>query len=104
MKHVPSWFPGASFKRLAKAWKKNLENTADIPYEFVQTGMKAVNFRSSYLSNLFKAEGYPAAGSEEETVAKWTAASLYTGGADTVSDPQNFGRIFQLNLIDCLRH
>lgn len=88
MKYVPSWFPGASFKSLATAWKENLENTADIPYEFVQKSMKAGNFKSSYLSNLFKAEGYPVAGSEEEIVAKWTAASLYTGGADTVSNFQ----------------
>lgn len=89
MKYVPSWFPGAGFKRLAAAWKKDLENTADIPYEFVQERMKAGNFEPSYLSNLFKADGYPAAGTEEELVAKWTAASLYAGGADTVCDFQN---------------
>jgi hypothetical protein len=78
------------------AWKKNLENTADIPYEFVQESMKAGNFKSSYLSNLFKVEGYPTAGSEEEIVAKWTAASLYTGGADTVCNLKNTGSVFQL--------
>ncbi|KAJ5628173.1 hypothetical protein N7490_010401 [Penicillium lividum] len=83
LKYVPAWFPGAGFKRKAQAWKKNLENTADIPYAFVQQRMKSDQFEPSYLSNLFKADGYPAAGSEEETVAKWTAASLYTGGADT---------------------
>ncbi|KAJ6007266.1 hypothetical protein N7540_011242 [Penicillium herquei] len=83
LKHVPSWFPGAGFKRKAQAWKKNLENTADIPYEFVQEEMKSGKFKPSYLSNLFKADGYPSAGTEEEIVAKWTAASLYTGGADT---------------------
>lgn len=46
--------------------------------------MDAGNHESSYLANIFKAEGYPVPGSEEELVAKWTAASLYTGGADTV--------------------
>lgn len=40
----------------------------------------------SYLSNIFKTTGYPLHGSEDELVAKWTAASLYTGGADTVGD------------------
>lgn len=84
VKYVPSWFPGAGFKRKAQAWKKNLENTADIPFDFVKRQMESEKSKPSYLSNLFKAEGYPAAGSEEETVAKWTAASLYTGGADTV--------------------
>lgn len=94
MKYVPSWFPGAGFKHLAAAWKKNLENTADIPYEFVQESMKAGNFKPSYLSNLFKADGYPAAGTEEEIVAKWTAASLYTGGADTVCGFKVYKRVF----------
>ncbi|KAJ5987004.1 hypothetical protein N7451_011369 [Penicillium sp. IBT 35674x] len=83
LKYVPSWFPGAGFKRKAQAWKKNLENTADIPYDFVKRQMESEKSKPSYLTNLFKAEGYPAAGSEEEIVAKWTAASLYTGGADT---------------------
>jgi hypothetical protein len=85
VKYVPSWFPGAGFKRKAQAWKKNLENTADIPYDFVKRQMESMEsdeFKPSYLSNLFKADGYPAADTEEEIVAKWTAASLYTGGAD----------------------
>jgi hypothetical protein len=46
--------------------------------------MDAGKHEPSYLANLFKVEGYPVSGSEEELVAKWTAASLYTGGADTV--------------------
>ncbi|KAJ5915533.1 hypothetical protein N7466_011466 [Penicillium verhagenii] len=83
LKYVPSWLPGAGFKRKAQAWKKNLQNTADIPYAFVQRQMKGKQPEPSYLSNLFKADGIPAAGTEEEVVAKWTAASLYTGGADT---------------------
>lgn len=84
VKYVPSWFPGASFKRLAREWKTNLETVADKPYAFVQRRMDAGSYAPSYLSNLFKAGGYPVAGSAEELVAKWTAASLYTGGADTV--------------------
>ncbi|KAJ5306504.1 hypothetical protein N7508_005519 [Penicillium antarcticum] len=34
-------------------------------------------------TSLFKTAGYPIPGSENELIAKWTAASLYTGGADT---------------------
>lgn len=85
MKYVPTWFPGAGFKRTAQAWKQNLLEVADKPYAFVKKRMNENNYEQSYLSNLFKEGGYPAAGSEEETIAKWTAASLYTGGADTVS-------------------
>lgn len=84
MKYIPAWFPGAGFKRTAKAWKQNLENVANKPYTFVQQRMRDGKYEPSYLSNLFKADGCPASGTEEEIVAKWTAASLYTGGADTV--------------------
>jgi len=84
VKYVPSWFPGANFKRLAREWKKNLDNAADKPYDFVRQRVEAGKHQPSYLANLFKTEGYPVRGSEEELVAKWTAASLYTGGADTV--------------------
>lgn len=83
MKHVPACLPGAGFKRTAQAWKNNLENVAEKPYAFVKQQMENGKYQPSYLSNLFKT-GYPPTGSEEELVAKWTAASLYTGGADTV--------------------
>lgn len=96
MKYVPSWLPGASFKRKAQAWKRNLENVANSPYSFVHRQMEAGKYQASYLSNLFNAGGYPAAGTEEERVVKWTAASLYTGGADTVRISHFRGEIMQL--------
>ncbi|KAJ5766545.1 uncharacterized protein N7511_004161 [Penicillium nucicola] len=83
LKYVPSWIPGAGFKRTAKAWKKNLETVADQPYAFVKLQMESGRYKPSYLSNLFKKDGFPLPGSEDEVIAKWSAASLYTGGADT---------------------
>lgn len=87
MRYLPACLPGANFKRIAQAWKANLEAVAAKPYAFVRKQMEDGKYEPSYLSNLFKTSGYPPAGSEEETVAKWTAASLYTGGADTVNLP-----------------
>lgn len=84
MKYLPSWLPGAGFKRTAQAWKANLDAVVDTPYALVQQQMNDGKQKPSYLSNIFASSGYPPAGSEEELVAKWTAASLYTGGADTV--------------------
>lgn len=84
VKHVPSWLPGASFKRTAQEWKANLESVVAKPYALVRQQMDNGTYKPSYLSNIFKTFGYPPAGSEEELVAKWSAASLYTGGADTV--------------------
>ncbi|KAI3212678.1 hypothetical protein CBS147311_251 [Penicillium roqueforti] len=91
LRYIPSWFPGAGFKRTAQVWKQNLQHVADKPYAFVRQRMESGNYDPSYLSNLFEAGGYPPNGTEEEMIAKWTAASLYTGGADTtVSSIQTF--------------
>lgn len=83
MRYLPSWFPGAGFKRIAAAWKDDLAGLADRPYAFVKAQVDGGQYKPSYLANILHAR-IPAKGSEEETVAKWTAASLYTGGADTV--------------------
>ncbi|KAJ5520439.1 Cytochrome P450 E-class group I [Penicillium fimorum] len=83
LKHVPSWLPGAGFKRTAKAWRDNLTAVAEKPYAFVNRQMDEGRHQPSYLSNMFKTTGRPPRGSEDEFVARWTAASLYTGGADT---------------------
>jgi hypothetical protein len=90
VKHIPSWFPGAGFKRTAQAWREQLIGIADRPYAFVKAQMENGKYKPSYLSNIFNAHGVPEPGSEEEVVAKWTAASLYTGGADTVSLTTSF--------------
>jgi hypothetical protein len=60
--------------------------------------MEEGRYEPSYLSNIFKTTGYPAHDSEEELVAKWTAASLYTGGADTVW----LSNLFALNMTNTI--
>lgn len=57
---------------------------AEKPYAFAHRQTEEDRYQPSYLSNLFKTTGCPPPGSEEEFVAKWSAASLYAGGADTV--------------------
>jgi hypothetical protein len=85
VKYIPTWFPGAGFKRIAQSWREQLVGIADRPYAFVKAQMESGKHKPSYLSNIFSTQGVPEPGSEKETIAKWTAASLYTGGADTVS-------------------
>lgn len=51
--------------------------------QFVRKKMKEQQFETSYVSALYeRADGKMSA--EEEHVLKYSAASLYTGGADTV--------------------
>ena len=39
LRHIPSWFPGGGFKRLARKWKKIARNMRDSPFERVMGEM-----------------------------------------------------------------
>lgn len=84
MKHVPAWFPGAGFKRTGLAWNRILLTTIEKPYQFVRQQMQREKFTPSYVSSLLEGRDLDTLTPEEEHIIKWTAGSLYTGGADTV--------------------
>ncbi|KAJ7735092.1 cytochrome P450 [Mycena maculata] len=53
LKHLPSWFPGASFQLAAQHMQADLDKLFDIPYQFVKreiaTGRPHPSFLLSYL-------------------------------------------------------
>lgn len=79
---MPSWLPGMGFIKTAQAYKARSSAMSGVPYEFVKEQMKAGHAEPSFLSNLLK-RAPVSPGSIDETIAKWSAASLYAGGADT---------------------
>ncbi|KAL3490239.1 cytochrome P450 [Aspergillus germanicus] len=83
LRYLPDWVPGAGFKRTGAAWRNNLLTTIEKPYRLVLKQMKEGKYRDSYLSNLLEEVQGRAVTAEEEQVIKWTAGSMYTGGADT---------------------
>ncbi|KAL4075734.1 cytochrome P450 [Scleroderma citrinum] len=80
LSYVPEWFPGAGFKRLAREWNATLQEMVDQPYKFVKDQMATGIAPKSFTSNLL--EGRTLSEEEEHNI-KWSAASLYSGGADT---------------------
>ncbi|KDQ14757.1 hypothetical protein BOTBODRAFT_32517 [Botryobasidium botryosum FD-172 SS1] len=79
LKYVPSWFPGAQFKRNAKIWRKLAERMVDHPFESVKSAMAARSARPSFTSILLQEEN----ASEEDI--KWVSGTLYAAGADTTA-------------------
>ncbi|KAG1795476.1 cytochrome P450 [Suillus plorans] len=77
---VPEWFPGAGFKRLARECRKNTEEMAAAPYKFVKDQVAAGIAPKSFASDLLKDR---ALNPEEDYIVKWSAVSLFSGGADT---------------------
>ncbi|KAL4801867.1 cytochrome P450 [Aspergillus unguis] len=82
LKHVPAWFPGAGFQRTAQHLRAKLQFLLDLPFAFVKDQVHLGNNEPSYVSNLLRDKGI-SPGSNEESEVKWTAVSLYFGGADT---------------------
>ncbi|TFK36309.1 cytochrome P450 [Crucibulum laeve] len=85
LKYVPEWMPGASFKRMAKNWKKVNEKMGSKPWDDVKEKMKngtAVSSLSTTLIEALPDESDPRR-EEEEKVARATAAVAFVGGADT---------------------
>lgn len=39
---VPEWFPGAGFKRLAHAWRKDMEAMVEVPYAETRSQMVTI--------------------------------------------------------------
>ncbi|KAL3477054.1 cytochrome P450 [Aspergillus californicus] len=82
LRHVPAWLPGAGFRRTAQFLWQDLQSMADVPFKFVQQRMYVRSVEGSYVANLLKDNDIHF-GSKEEADVKWTAVSLYFGGADT---------------------
>ncbi|KIK66148.1 hypothetical protein GYMLUDRAFT_239787 [Collybiopsis luxurians FD-317 M1] len=87
LKYVPSWFPGASFKRKAKAWKGILSETITPPFMRVKEAMINDNAKDSFslrcLRNAKHADPRHSHLSDEEEIIKETAGTMYKGGADS---------------------
>ncbi|GJE86541.1 cytochrome P450 [Phanerochaete sordida] len=80
LRYVPAWFPGASFKAKARVWKDTLHTMADVPHKFVKEQMANNAEIPNFTSELLRDEKMD---DEKEFNIKWSAASLYSGGADT---------------------
>ncbi|KAF9484052.1 cytochrome P450 [Pholiota conissans] len=80
LKYIPSWFPGAGFKKTAAEWAVSLAKMANDPHQFVKEQMAHGVAEDSFTSRLLSEPGLT---EEQEFDIKWSAASLYSGGADT---------------------
>lgn len=88
LQHLPETFPGATFKKTARSWRRSIQASAYIPYRFVRRQMATSEHRPSYVSKLvehLKQEGDGNLSDEDEQAIIWSAASLYGAAADTTA-------------------
>jgi hypothetical protein len=110
---VPSWFPGASFKRKAKKWGEHLLNQALFPHEYVKREMvfwylNRCLWHTEYFGMQAKGAALPSFSSihleppiseQQEDDVLWVGSALFQAAADTVRHltPKNLTLISQQN-------
>ncbi|KXN86289.1 O-methylsterigmatocystin oxidoreductase [Leucoagaricus sp. SymC.cos] len=80
LRHIPPWFPGASFHNKARSWASTLCDMVGRPFDFVKQQMAAGTAPTSFTSSLL---GSKMLNQQEELDIRWSAASLYSGASDT---------------------
>lgn len=87
LRYLPDNFPGAGFKKTARKWRKSIQDTAHIPYQFVRRQMSTSTHHPSYVSKLIQQlehENNGTLSQTDEHAVLWTAASLYGAASDTI--------------------
>ncbi|KAF8510748.1 cytochrome P450 oxidoreductase [Gautieria morchelliformis] len=80
LRFIPSWFPFASFKRVAAEFRATNMEQANLPHDFVKQQMRENTALPSFTSSMLQTN----LDELEEDAAKWASNSLYAGGTDTV--------------------
>jgi len=94
MRHIPSWFPGASFMRKANKWEKELEDSCKTPYDVTCDEYGTKNEKPSLVNDwLQRASADP--DNEEikeaiDAVRHATGAAMLAGYETTSSAILNF--------------
>ncbi|KAI6156302.1 cytochrome P450 [Pisolithus thermaeus] len=80
MKYIPSWLPGADFKRKAEKYAAVVRDLVENPHNWSKNQLAAGTARPSFSARLLST---PDMTTEFEDSVKWASATLYRGGADT---------------------
>ena len=88
IRHLPEWLPGMSFMATARSFRKLNQAVCDIPYDFIFTKLSNGGGNlASYVASSSGEDGMPASTaslSEKDEDIKYSAASIYTAGSDTL--------------------
>ncbi|KAH9067874.1 cytochrome P450 [Lactarius vividus] len=84
LKYLPTWFPGAGFRRKAAVWKEIIVDSVDFPFSLLKASMNTGTAPPSFCSTLLQ-ELNPATATLgiEEFDIKWIANSMYAASMDT---------------------
>ncbi|KAF7789967.1 hypothetical protein EIP86_000915 [Pleurotus ostreatoroseus] len=82
VKHIPKWFPGASFKRHALSWRNDVLAMMDRPFAAVKQALAEGEAQPSILSGQLHKLDETRDNSYEESIFRSAAASAYVGASE----------------------
>ncbi|CAE6504036.1 unnamed protein product [Rhizoctonia solani] len=82
MQYIPSWLPGAQWKRQAFAWRLQTEQMLNVPYDWTRDQMRTGNAPPSMMRQLL-ARYTEEPSEEEKDTMRWAAGTLFAAGTDT---------------------
>ncbi|KAJ7135500.1 cytochrome P450 [Mycena crocata] len=85
LRFLPSWFPLAQFKRAISKSKKVLDAIEIVPFEWAKAKIESGSYSESFFSQYFCSDEGHGVDGEEKDILKWTAGSIYAGGAHTTT-------------------
>jgi len=83
LKYVPSFLPGASFKKEAAKWRKATRAMIDRPFQMVKDCIREGNVKPSFTSRELESWHQTGGNPAQETLIKNVAGISYAAGADT---------------------
>lgn len=84
MRFVPSWLPGAAFKRRAEEYKTYFREVDRAPHDWAMERIDSGAYIDSFTSRNMRPQDTSPPDEEMEDIIKWCSSALYAGGADTV--------------------
>ncbi|KAF6748927.1 cytochrome P450 [Ephemerocybe angulata] len=83
LRFIPSWFPGAGFKRYGLQMRDELRLVDQKPFTWAQEQIATGNYIESFTSKQLQEDTPYIPDQEKEDIVRWVCAALYAGGADT---------------------
>ncbi|KAF9067156.1 cytochrome P450 [Rhodocollybia butyracea] len=81
LQYVPSWVPGAAWKKKAHHYRRTLHDVLNIPYSWTKTQIAAGTARPSFVSS--QLDTTKLLSSDDEHIIRMSAVSISAGGTDT---------------------
>ncbi|KAF8149693.1 cytochrome P450 [Mycena galopus ATCC 62051] len=83
LKYIPTWFPGAGFKRQAKEWKKVTRKSVELPFEEAKRKIAMGGARASFVSQVLSMEWDVLDPHYSEDAMRDAAGTIFTGANHT---------------------